>query len=220
MSGPQYWEQPGAGDNAEGPAEGQPELYRAYPAQPPPAQQGPGYGTLPGYGTPSGAEHGTPPVSPYDTQPGSGYGAPQIPGYGTAGSEYGAPRPPAFPYTGQESGATPTAPPPVPQPAYPAYPPQQQYAVSLYGQAPYGQLAVAPKNPGLSLVASFFIPGLGTIINGDVGKGVGILVGYVACIVTSFLILPLLGVLGLWIWGMVDIYTGAQNWNRRHGIIS
>src|SRR4029079_9172561 len=40
--------------------------------------------------------------------------------------------------------------------------------------------AVAPKNPGVSLIASFFLPGLGTMLNVEVGKGVGILVGYFA----------------------------------------
>lgn len=95
------------------------------------------------------------------------------------------------------------------------------YGVSLYGQSPYGQpMVVAPKSPGLSLLASFFIPGLGTIINGEVGKGAGILIGYVVCWALAILVVPLLGVLGLWIWGMVDAYQGAQSWNRAHGIIS
>jgi TM2 domain-containing membrane protein YozV len=80
--------------------------------------------------------------------------------------------------------------------------------------------AVAPKNPAVSLIASFFIPGLGTMLNGEVGKGVGILVGYFVCLFLFFLILPLLVALGLWVWGMVDAYQGAQQWNRRHGIIS
>ena len=34
------------------------------------------------------------------------------------------------------------------------------------------------------------------------------------------LILPLLVAVGLWVWGMVDAYQGAQQWNRRHGILS
>jgi len=80
--------------------------------------------------------------------------------------------------------------------------------------------AIAPKNPGVSLLASFFIPGLGSMLNGEVGKGVGILVGYFVCLFLFFLIVPLLGALGLWVWGMVDAYQGAQGWNRRHGILS
>jgi TM2 domain-containing membrane protein YozV len=80
--------------------------------------------------------------------------------------------------------------------------------------------AVAPKNPAVSLIASFFIPGLGSMLNGDVGRGIGILVGYFVCIFLFFLIVPLLVAVGLWVWGMVDAYQGAQQWNRRHGIVS
>lgn len=83
-----------------------------------------------------------------------------------------------------------------------------------------GYTAVAPKNPAVSLLASFFIPGLGSMLNGDVGKGVGILLGYFLCVILFFLIVPLLVALGLWVWGMVDAYQGAQQWNRRHGILS
>lgn len=106
---------------------------------------------------------------------------------------------------------------------------QPPYGAQPYGQPPYGQPGyppsyavgpVAPKNPGLSLLASFFIPGLGTMINGEVGKGVLILLLY---FVSWPLVLVLIGIpmiLGVWIWGMVDAYTGAQNWNRRYGIWS
>jgi TM2 domain-containing membrane protein YozV len=85
--------------------------------------------------------------------------------------------------------------------------------------APMGY-AVAPKNPAVSLLASFFIPGLGTMLNGEVGKGIGILVGYFVSLFLFFLIVPLLIALGIWVWGMVDAYQGAQQWNRRHGILS
>ncbi len=39
-------------------------------------------------------------------------------------------------------------------------------------------IQVAPKNPALALLVSFFVPGLGSMVNGEVGKGVGILIGY------------------------------------------
>jgi TM2 domain-containing membrane protein YozV len=91
---------------------------------------------------------------------------------------------------------------------------------TAWAAAPMGYTAVAPKNPGVSMIASFFIPGLGSMLNGDVGKGVGILLGYFFCIILFFLIVPLLVAVGLWVWGMVDAYQGAQQWNRRHGILS
>ena len=100
--------------------------------------------------------------------------------------------------------------PPEPRPPYAGYPPMQ----------------VAPKNPGLALLASFFVPGLGSMINGDVGKGIGILVGYIDSFFLIIVLVGLVGVFGfwiwiwIWIWGMVDGYQGARKWNLAHGIIS
>jgi TM2 domain-containing membrane protein YozV len=85
-----------------------------------------------------------------------------------------------------------------------------------YPAAPF----VAPKNPAVSLLISFFVPGVGSMVNGDAGIGVAILIGY---LVSLFLMLVLVGFLtapAFWIWGLVDAYTGAQRWNARHGIIS
>ena len=79
---------------------------------------------------------------------------------------------------------------------------------------------VAPKNPGIALLASFFIPGLGTIMNGQAGKGAGILVGYIVSWFLTIILIGFVGLVGFWIWGMVDAYQGAKSWNARHGIIS
>lgn len=89
-------------------------------------------------------------------------------------------------------------------------------------------VTVAPKSPGLALVASFFFPGLGSLINGDVGKGLAIFFGWT---ISTFLAVATMWIfflgliftpfiLGFFIWGMVDAYTGAQKWNLRHGIVS
>lgn len=108
----------------------------------------------------------------------------------------------------------------------PLAPPQdvRPYAASpglvptTYGMVPATQ--VAPKNPALALLASFFIPGLGTMLNGEGGKGAGILIGYLVCIPLSFVLIGIPGMLGFWVWGMVDGYQGAQRWNARYGILS
>ncbi len=98
------------------------------------------------------------------------------------------------------------------------------YRQAPYAQAPYAQSyggpVVAPKNPALSLLVSFFIPGVGSMINGDTGRGVGILVGYLVSCVLIIVIIGIFGVIGFWIWGLVDAYQGAQRWNARHGILS
>ncbi|WP_411283641.1 DUF2510 domain-containing protein [Lapillicoccus sp.] len=87
-----------------------------------------------------------------------------------------------------------------------------------YGMVP--AIQVAPKNPALALLASFFIPGLGSMLNGEVGKGVGILIGYAVCWVLSFVLIGIPGLIAFWVWGLVDAYQGAQKWNARHGILS
>jgi len=83
-----------------------------------------------------------------------------------------------------------------------------------------GGMVVAPKNPAVSLIVSFFIPGVGSMINGDVGTGVAILILWIIGIVTTIFFVGAFLVLGAWIWGMVDAYQGAQRWNRAHGILS
>jgi TM2 domain-containing membrane protein YozV len=81
-------------------------------------------------------------------------------------------------------------------------------------------MVVAPKSPAVSLIVSFFIPGVGSMINGDVGKGVGILIGYLVSWLFVIVFIGLIGVFAFWVWGMVDAYQGAVAWNRRHGILS
>ena len=106
---------------------------------------------------------------------------------------------------------------PFPQPY-----PQGQYTTGPLPAVPdhYAPVHVAPQSPALALLVSFFIPGVGSMINGDTGKGIGILVGYIVSYLLIILFIGIFGVLGFWIWGMVDAYQGAQRWNLRHGIVS
>lgn len=70
-----------------------------------------------------------------------------------------------------------------PIPSLPPPPPQQQYwgpppgpMPAMY-QQPMHQQSVVAKNPALAVLASFFIPGLGTLINGQAGKAIFIFLG-------------------------------------------
>lgn len=81
-------------------------------------------------------------------------------------------------------------------------------------------MMVAPKNPGIALIVSFFIPGLGSMINGRVGIGATILLVYIAGAVLSVVLIGIPIAIGAWMWGMLDGYKSAQNWNRAHGILS
>lgn len=92
---------------------------------------------------------------------------------------------------------------------------------------PWQGQRVEAKNPAVAVIASFFLPGLGTMLNGEATKGVIMLVAWVASwfaflllawILIGFLFLPV--AFGVWIWGMVDAHQGARAWNARHGIIS
>lgn len=104
----------------------------------------------------------------------------------------------------QPSGYT-TAPGPVPAPTWTGYP---------------AQPVVAAKNPAVSLIVSFFLPGVGSMINGDVGTGVAILLIWLISIPLTFFLIGFFTLIGAFIWGLVDAYQGARRWNARHGIIS
>jgi TM2 domain-containing membrane protein YozV len=79
---------------------------------------------------------------------------------------------------------------------------------------------IVPKNGGLGVLVSFFIPGVGSMINGSVGLGVAILISYIVSWLLTIVLIGIPLVIGVWIWGMVDGYRSAQRWNQAHGIIS
>jgi len=74
------------------------------------------------------------------------------------------------------------------------------------------------------LIVSFFLPGVGSLMNGDTGIGITILLLWILSVILDFTIIGLIvGIplgLAMFIWGLIDAYQGAQRWNRRHGIIS
>ncbi|HKN01550.1 MAG TPA: zinc-ribbon domain-containing protein [Candidatus Binataceae bacterium] len=74
------------------------------------------------------------------------------------------------------------------------------------------------KSPGLAAVLSFLWCGLGQIYNGQIGKGIVVMVVYA---ISAFMIHLLIGLLTtpvLWIWGMVDAYRTAERINRTAGV--
>jgi TM2 domain-containing membrane protein YozV len=84
----------------------------------------------------------------------------------------------------------------------PASPNLAQAALLLEG-------AAAAKSPGIALVLSLLLPGVGQMYNGQVGKGIAFLIGY---IVTIFIFLFWI----VWIWAMIDAYTTAKEMNLRY----
>lgn len=124
----------------------------------------------------------------------------------------------------------------------PAYPPQQSspnygppqtpampgpgYGPPAYGSPPasFPPVTISAKNPALHLIVSIFLPGVGSMMSDRVGIGVAILLLYILAIVLDVTVVgAIVGIplgVGVWIWGLVDAYKGAQNWNRSHGIVS
>jgi hypothetical protein len=67
------------------------------------------------------------------------------------------------------------------------------------------------------------VPGLGTVLNGQVGKGAALFGAYAACwlgllllgwIVVGLVFLP--AAVAVWAYGLYDAYQGAEDWNARH----
>lgn len=123
-----------------------------------------------------------------------------------------------------------------PAPAYPLPPrpdhhgghPGNDVAGTAYVPVEYqpvDYVPVQPKQPLLSLVASLFVPGLGTFLNGEVSKALVLFGAYAACwlgylllvwILVGLVFLP--AALAVWVYGLYDAYQGAEEWNARHGV--
>ena len=65
---------------------------------------------------------------------------------------------------------------------------------------------IGPKSPGLALFLSFLFAGLGQFYNGEIAKGIVMLV------LTILLWIFFLGWI-TWIWSMIDAYNGAKRLN-------
>jgi TM2 domain-containing membrane protein YozV len=98
------------------------------------------------------------------------------------------------------------------------YPAGPQYQVGPQYQA--GPQVVLPKNPAVGVILSFFIPGLGSMVNGAGARGAIILGVYIVGWILSIVLIGIPILIGAWIWGLVDGYLSAQRWNQVHGIVS
>lgn len=66
------------------------------------------------------------------------------------------------------------------------------------------------KNSGIAVVLSFFIPGLGQIYNGQIGKGILIIVLDAIFVALSYILIGIPFYLALWIYGMYNAYNVAE----------
>jgi TM2 domain-containing membrane protein YozV len=76
---------------------------------------------------------------------------------------------------------------------------------------------VQPRPHWPGVLASFFIPGLGSMINGSVGLGVLILAVWVLGLALTFVLVGFYIIFVAWVWGLADGVMSADRWNRKHG---
>jgi TM2 domain-containing membrane protein YozV len=72
----------------------------------------------------------------------------------------------------------------------------------------------ARNRPSMPLLASLVVPGLGSMINGDVRKGALILAGFLLSIPLTVILLGVVGMFGFWLWGLIDAHDGATGWDE------
>ena len=74
--------------------------------------------------------------------------------------------------------------------------------------------AVQPmKNPGIAAIASFFFAGLGQIYNGDIGKGLLLIIVQIVNVLLMFVVIGLITYPIVWIYGIYDAYKTAEKIN-------
>ena len=69
------------------------------------------------------------------------------------------------------------------------------------------------KNEGVAAILSFFFTGLGQIYNGQIGKGIVLIVIQVINIMLMVILVGFITYLIVWIFGMWDAYITAQKIN-------
>lgn len=70
------------------------------------------------------------------------------------------------------------------------------------------------KNPATATILSFFFAGLGQLYNGQIGKGIAFMAGYVISLLFIVVYIGFLTTPILWIFGMIDAYDGAKTKNE------
>lgn len=60
---------------------------------------------------------------------------------------------------------------------------------------------------GVPAILSFFLPGLGQLVKGQVGKGIGIFFGFLLSFILVITIVGAVVPLIIWVWQIVDAYN-------------
>jgi TM2 domain-containing membrane protein YozV len=88
------------------------------------------------------------------------------------------------------------------------------------GPPVYPRSQIHPRGRAGGAIVSIFVPGVGSMINGSVGRGLIILGSYIVACVLCLVLIGFIIAPAVWIWGIIDGALSADRWNRKHGIIS
>lgn len=70
------------------------------------------------------------------------------------------------------------------------------------------------RNPGIAAVLSFFWTGVGQIYNGQIVKGIILILVQLVNAALMFVLIGFITYPIVWIWGMYDAYKTAERMNR------
>jgi TM2 domain-containing membrane protein YozV/ribosomal protein L32 len=82
----------------------------------------------------------------------------------------------------------------------------------VYTQQP-AAASMQKKSAGVAVILSFFLPGLGQIYNGQIGKGIGMIILSVIFWLLSSILIGIPFYIILWIYGMYNAYSTANKIN-------
>jgi TM2 domain-containing membrane protein YozV len=74
------------------------------------------------------------------------------------------------------------------------------------------------KSAGLAAVLSFFISGLGQIYNGQILKGLVIIVVQIINAALTTILIGWIPLAIVWVWAIIDAYREAERINARRGL--
>ena len=74
------------------------------------------------------------------------------------------------------------------------------------------------KSAGLAAVLSFLISGLGQIYNGQIGKGLVVLVVQAINVALMSILIGYVTFAIVWVWAIYDAYRAADKINARRGL--
>ena len=79
-----------------------------------------------------------------------------------------------------------------------------------YAAVPLGPKYALDKSPGVAVLLSFLIPGVGQFYCGESKKGGIMLAVYLLSWMTAFFVIGWAGLVVVWIWSMIDAYNIAS----------